>query len=754
MSNKMSLTRFLNRFSLTQKIIALTVLATLLTAGTLSVNTLLQKSDTEESVQKEIDLLIKESTASIVHDVYGMCEATNEAIQTKLNSDLNVARMILNQPGNVYTSSRYTQPWSAVNQYTKKAQNVDLPRFYVGANRILPNSDFSINTRVVDEVQELVGGTCTIFQRMNDEGDMLRIATNVKKLDGTRAIGTFIPAVNPDGKSNPVISTVMSGKTFRGRAYVVNAWYLTAYEPIFNNAGDIIGILYVGIKQEAIESLRNAILDVKVGKSGYVFVLGGKGSVKGDYILSKGGARDGENIIGAKDATGRLFIEDMIAKSVVLEKGKVDFEFYPWQNKGESTSRMKIAALTYYEPWDWVIGAGTYVDDYDAARNQVSSAVNNLVISTIMGGVIIFIIMLVAALFLGKRITRPIMDAANFMKGLATGDADLSKRLVIVARDEVGVLSKWFNAFVENLQQEAQNQKEIQQGVINGTEQLSSIVAELGLVSSEVSDRSKNISDQSNMVAAAAEEMSTNMDTIAQSSQASQDNLNSVAGATEEMTATVSEIAQNAEQAREITGEAVQNVASASGKVDKLGDAAKEISKVTDTIVEIAEQTKLLALNATIEAARAGEAGKGFAVVANEVKELAKQTNDATADISHKIEAIQAGTDSTVEEIAAITSVIDKVNDIVNTIATAVEEQNVTTQDIAGNIGNATSGMTEVVNNVTQAAQASREITENISTVNSDIGNIKQKGDDLNSTTSVLTDTGNQLTEMASRLNT
>ena len=745
---------FLEKFSLTQKIIALTVMATLLTAASLSVNTLLRKASTENKVQDEIDILIRESTAQITRDVYGMCEATNEAIQTKLNSDLNVARKVLNESGRVYTSARYTQSWPAINQYTKVANQIELPRFYLGQNRIQPNKEFSQSTPVVDPVQDLVGGTCTIFQRMNPAGDMLRIATNVEKLDGTRAIGTFIPAVNTDGKPNPVISTVMRGETFRGRAYVVNAWYLTAYEPIRDTDGEIIGILYVGIKQEAVDALRRAILDVKVGKTGYVYVLGGKGSVKGDYIISKGGTRDGENIIGAKDATGRLFIQDIIAKATVLDKGQVDYDYYPWTNKGEAGSRMKVAALAYYEPWDWVIGAGTYVDDYDAARNQVSDAVNILVRSTLLAGGIIFIIMSFVAFFFGKRITVPLLKASDLMEDIATGDADLSRRLEINSNDEIGTLSKWFNKFVENIEADAQNQKEIQNGVQVGTEQLATIVSELGFVSAEVSTRAGNISDQSGMVAAAAEQMSTNMDTIAQAAQSSQDNLNSVAGATEEMTATVGEIAQNAEQAREITAEAVTNVATASSKVDSLGVAAKQISQVTETIMEIAEQTKLLALNATIEAARAGEAGKGFAVVANEVKELAKQTNDATADISHKIEAIQSGTDSTVQEIASITSVIDRVNDIVNTIATAVEEQNVTTQDIAGNIGHATAGMTDVVNNVTQAAQASREITQVISGVNSDIGEIKQKGDDLTSTTSTITDTGNQLSAMAARLNT
>ena len=97
---------------------------------------------------------------------------------------------------------------------------------------------------MVDKVKELVGGTCTIFQRMNAEGDMLRVATNVEKLDGTRAIGTYIPHTNPDGRANPVIAAVLRGETFTGRAYVVNAWYVTAYQPIWDarrEQGDKIG---------------------------------------------------------------------------------------------------------------------------------------------------------------------------------------------------------------------------------------------------------------------------------------------------------------------------------------------------------------------------------------------------------------------------------------------------------------------------------------------------------------------------------
>ena len=70
-------------------------------------------------------------------------------------------------------------------------------------------------------------------------------ALNVEKLDGSRAIGTYIPAVSPDGTPNPVVSSILRGETFNGRAYVVNAWYVTAYEPILDENQEVVGILYV-----------------------------------------------------------------------------------------------------------------------------------------------------------------------------------------------------------------------------------------------------------------------------------------------------------------------------------------------------------------------------------------------------------------------------------------------------------------------------------------------------------------------------
>jgi len=237
---------------------------------------------------------------------YALCKSHQDVIQANVNSSLNVAREVLQNTGKVY-EGRETVVWNAINQYTSSVSRIDIPKMMVGDTWLGQNADMSRTSSVVDKVKNLVGGTCTVFQRMNDTGDMLRVCTNVEKSNGTRAIGTFIPRTNPDGTANPVVETVLNGQTFRGRAYVVNKWYITAYEPMYDQNNKITGMLYVGIPQESVASLRKSIMDMEVGKTGYIYVL----DSKGNYVISKGGKRDGENIWNAKDTDGIYFIQEI-----------------------------------------------------------------------------------------------------------------------------------------------------------------------------------------------------------------------------------------------------------------------------------------------------------------------------------------------------------------------------------------------------------------------------------------------------------
>jgi len=366
-----------------------------------------QKAVVGRKVRAELDRMGRENIGQIAVDVYNLCKISNDLLQQKINGDLNVARYVLTRYGTVKLMEE-TVTWAAINQYTKEVENVRLPKMSFGGQWLGQNKDLAVPTPIVDDVKKLVGGTCTIFQRMNTDGDMLRIATNVEEIDSTRAVGTYIPAINPDGDSNPVISTIMKGKTYRGRAYVVNDWYITAYEPILDKSGKIIGVLYFGVRQESVESLRQGIMDIAVGDDGYVFVMGGKGDQRGRYLISRDGLRDGEDIWEARDAEGRFFTKSIIYKASKLTGDALDYERYPWKNPGETETRMKISAITYFAPWDWVIGAGVYEDYFYQPQERTDAALQRMLRLLLLSAVIVFIAGAVLMYRMINRIAKPI----------------------------------------------------------------------------------------------------------------------------------------------------------------------------------------------------------------------------------------------------------------------------------------------------------------------------------------------------------
>jgi methyl-accepting chemotaxis protein len=690
---------FLDNIKLPKKLLGMSALLVGMASLVLIVIVLLQKNALKKDIDEEFSRLAVNGASGITKSIYRMCRAQQEAVQYKIDRDLNVSREILDGSGAVSLAGGKI-PWTAVNQYTGEVKTLSLPKMTIGNKWLGQNRDIHTNSPVVDDVKRLVGGTCTIYQRVNDAGDMLRVCTNVERPDGTRAIGTYIPYLNPDGRPNPVISAALTGETYHGLAYVADDWYLTAYEPIWDSERRrIIGLLYVGIKQEeVIESLRRSIMDIVVGKTGYVYILGGTGDLKGHYIISESGNRDGENIWDVTDSEGNFFVRSIIQKGLETKEGSVDFIRYPWINEGETEPRMKIAAVTCFQPWSWVIGAGAYEDDFIDAQERMAGSLRGMIWWIIGTFAVVIFISLIIGYFIVCEGFR------NMIKDL-TGEED----------------------------------------------SLSAASINLASLSEDLSGKATSMKERSASVASSAEEMSTTMSSVSAAGKQVDTSASAIASATEQMSSTIVEIAQNSEKARQITSDAVGSVSQALVQVNDLGKAAKEINKVTELIFKIADKTELLALNATIEAARAGEAGKGFAVVANEVKELAKQTDEATDDIRLKIETMQKSTDNTVSEIERINKVINDVNNIVVNTASAVEEQATTTGNISDNILQAVMGIKDMTQNVSQAAETSKEIASDIAEVSASSNELEASSVKLRSSASGLSRIGETMKDIIYR---
>jgi methyl-accepting chemotaxis protein len=358
------------------------------------------------------------------------------------------------------------------------------------------------------------------------------------------------------------------------------------------------------------------------------------------------------------------------------------------------------------------------------------------VIGLFIGAILAFIIT--------RSIVKPVQGVVNNLTDLAQGEGDLTTRLPVVTRDEIGLLSERFNEFIDKLRQMITDIK-------NAVETLSSSSTQMSSIAEDMAEESNQTSQKANMVSTASEEMTSTMNSIAVSMEESSNNITTMASAAEEMATTIREIANNTEQARRKTQNAVSQADHSGKMMTNLSGSATAIGKVIETITDISEQVKLLSLNATIEAARAGNAGKGFAVVANEIKALALQTSEASMDIKEKISNIQEDSSLSLSSIHEITGAICEVNDIVSTIATAVEQQSSATSEISDNISQASGRIEEVNVGVNQSVGVSGEITKDICTVNQSSATIADKSKQVKTSAENLSELACTLGEMVGR---
>ncbi|MDH5228813.1 MAG: methyl-accepting chemotaxis protein [Gammaproteobacteria bacterium] len=303
--------------------------------------------------------------------------------------------------------------------------------------------------------------------------------------------------------------------------------------------------------------------------------------------------------------------------------------------------------------------------------------------------VVVIILLLVASQLVAQSITSSIVKVNESLIQMASGNADLTQRLAIRSKDEIGELCLAFNAFMARM-------LEMMGAIKTSGSELSQTASQMGLMSGKVDEAVASQQNATTQVATAITQMSASIAEVSEN-----------ATAAENITREANTATQTGLTVVKTTVEAMLHLStevnSISGVIQKLAMESEKIGGVLDVIQGISEQTNLLALNAAIEAARAGEQGRGFAVVADEVRTLANRTRDATHEIQAMIEELQKGaenavsamekgvehTQSTAEQARETDSVLNKISELIDKIhvmntqiASATEQQSAVAHEI------------------------------------------------------------------------
>jgi methyl-accepting chemotaxis protein len=550
------------------KISAVGVLSALTTALVIVGVFLIQRSHLRSSLDTVLVQQATQEAGKVVRGVYLNCEASDARTRRRLDRTFGVARRSLAAFG-APTLAAETVEWKAINQFNGQSTSITLPKFLAGSKWLGQNTDTNQPSPVVDDVKLNTGDFCTVFQRMNDEGDMIRVCTSVIAKDGSRAIGTYIPRRMPDGTDNPVLAAVLKGQPFRGRAFVVNDYHAAAYEPIYNATRDrIIGMLYTGVALADINrDLHQSLTKQVVGKSGYVFVIGAVGDLRGRYIVSKDDLRNGENIWDSRDSQGRYFIRSIIEKAQRTRDGTVDFEQYSWRNPGETQDRIKLTALTYYPAWDWVIGAGTYLDDFAEAKALTNAALSRTLAWILGAAAAVSLVAILGSSLVARGIARPIQTLIHHLRAASASVRDSSHHLTAASQ-----------SLANGASQQAAS-----------LEETSAALEEVSSVARQTSDRFQQASDLARQTREAAEAGNTQVSSLTQSIANIQTSSNEVAKIVRTIDAVAFQtnlLALNAAVEAARAGESGQGFAVVASEVRTLAQRSAQAAKDSETRIQ------------------------------------------------------------------------------------------------------------------------------------------------------------------------
>ncbi|MCU4173509.1 Cache 3/Cache 2 fusion domain-containing protein [Carboxylicivirga sp. N1Y90] len=542
-----------------------------------------------------------------------------EIKQDVVNSGINVANKFFYQ-SSVELNSDNLLSVKAKNQITGEILELDIPEFLHANTRVHENYAF------VDEIGTMLNGTATIFQRIPQ--GFLRISTNVYNKQGQRGVNTFIP------NDSPVIQAILAKETFKGRAFVVDDWYLTAYEPIIIE-GVVQGILYVGFKEKDMSSIKDVFASKVYLDSGFPFLIAKDGTVLVHPV--------GEGTNKSDEA----FFQEMLNSG--QEKGRIDYTY-----EG-------IGKILYYE----------YIPRIEAfvAVSYLKSEYNRGIYEKLVVLIIVLLlsvgIFVIAIRLITNSITKPLNRSVELAHKVAQGD--LSSSIHLDQEDEVGRLAQSLENMITKLKQVVAEISQGSENIVSASDQVKSTSMQLSEGATQQAASVEEVSSTMEEMVSNIEQNAHNAQNTEQKSNKVHEDIQIVNEKITKLVAFTNDISQKINIINEIANQT--NILSLNAAVEaaRAGAEGKGFAVVANEVKKLAELSK----NAANEIVNLTQLGLEMAEVSSSTMLGVVPEVDKTTELVKEISVSSA---EQLEGAGQVNSVVQGLNNLTQLNASSSEQ--------------------------------------------------------------------------------